>query len=78
MPQIPFQSVSWGADSQSILFVGQSFGIWHIYRFRLDTHELIQLTDHLSNKSPQEWNPRLSAPLQQKLLPVHWGEIKSN
>ena len=79
MPKMPFQSVSFGATGKSILFVGQNFGSWNIYRFHLDTHELIQLTDNFQNdKSPQEWNPSLVVSTQQGALPLFWGEIKAN
>ena len=71
-------TVSFGADGKSILFAGRLFGSWDIYRFRLDTHELIQLTDEFrGDLGPQERNPRLPVSLQ-GLAPTRWGEIKSN
>ena len=79
LPKIPgVTSVSFGADGKSILFAGQHFGSWNIYRFRLDTHELIQLTDefHL-DLAPRERNPRLSVPAQPGLLLQFWGQVKA-
>ena len=78
VPRIPLDTVRWGADGKSILFSAQKDRHWHIYRFRLDTHQLTQLTDSIgADRSPYEWNPRLSVQPQQ-LLPLFWGEIKSN
>ena len=78
MPKMPFQTISFGADGKSILFGGQSFGNWDIYRFRLNTHELIRLTDHFKGDlAPRERNPRLPVS-PQGLTPTLWGEIKSN
>ena len=74
---------AWGADGESILFTtrpvdGPKNLDWNIYRFHLIDKKLIQLTHHVWKDSiGQEWNPRLSVP-QQRLLPVFWGEIKSN
>ena len=71
-------TVSFGADGKSILFAGRLFGSWNIYRFRLDTRELIQLTDEFrGDLGPQERNPRLPVS-PQGLVPTRWGEIKSN
>ncbi len=36
-----------------------------------------QLVDELYRQIGQEWNPRLSVQ-SQRLLPMFWGEIKSN
>ena len=78
MPKMPFASVSFGGDGKSILFRGKRADVWNIYRFRLDTHELIQLTDNLwDDKKPHEWNPHLPVS-PQELDPKRWGEIKSN
>ena len=78
MPKMPFASVSFGGDGKSILFRGKRADVWNIYRFRLDTHKLIQLTDNLwDDKKPHEWNPRLSVLPQQGKLPHYWGGIKS-
>ena len=77
-PLLSVQAYGWGVDGKSILFGGK-IGIWDVYRYRLDTHELIRLTDtpFSDNTAPHEWNPRLSVPPQQGLLPQRWGEIKS-
>lgn len=79
IPGMSIYSQSFGADGESILFSGQPVAAFHqhIYRFQLDTHELIQLTDGLGNNgSPQEWNPRLSV-RPSRVLPLFWGEVKS-
>ena len=79
VPQMDFHSPAFSADGKSILLIGQGVPRWHIYRFRLDTHELIQLTDNMwADLAPQEWNRRLSVPAQQGKLLLYWGEIKSN
>ncbi len=71
-------TVSFGADGKSILFAGRRFGNWDIYRFRLDTHELIQLTDALrGDMGPREWNPRLSVSPRRETLPQTWGRMKA-
>ena len=77
-PLLGVQAYGWGADGKSILF-GGLIGIWDVYRYRLDTHELIRLTNtpFSDNTAPHEWDPRLSVPPQQGRLPVSWGEIKS-
>ena len=77
-PLLGVQAYGWGADGKSILF-GGIIGIWDVYRYRLDTHELIRLTNtpFSDNTAPHEWNPRFSVPPQQGRLPVSWGEIKS-
>ena len=78
LPKMPFTEASFGADGKSILFSGKKALRWNIFRFRLDTHELIQLTDNMGdNKGPHEWNPRLSVS-PQGLIPKRWGEVKSN
>ena len=75
VPRIPLDTVRWGADGKSILFSAQKGRHWHIYRFRLDTHQLTQLTDSIgADRSPHEWNPRLSVQPQQ-LLPLFWGRL---
>ena len=77
-PNMPVQTVSFGADGKSILFGGRVWGRWQIFRFRLDTHELIQLTDEFqSDLGPRERNPRLSVS-PRGVVPTRWGEIKSN
>ena len=77
-PLLGVQMYGWGVDGKSILF-GGLIGIWDVYRYRLDTHELIRLTNtpFSDNTAPHEWNPRFSVPPQQGRLPVCWGEIKS-
>ena len=78
IPKMPVQTVSFGADGKSILFGGKIWDRWQICRFRLDTHELTQLTDEWqSDLEPREWNPRLPVS-PQGLAPKRWGEIKSN
>ena len=80
VPQMPFDTDTFGADGNSILFCGAEDvnGDWHIYRFKLNTNELIQLTNSPGDDAaPQEWDPRLSVPKQQGLLPRRWGQIKS-
>lgn len=78
LPKMPISLASWGADGKSILFSGASQANWDIYRYLIDSGQLIQLTFHFrKDTSPQEWNPRLSVQ-PQRLLPVFWGEIKSN
>ena len=78
LPKMPFQSASFGSDGKSILFSGKKALRWNIFRFQLNTHELIQLTDNMGdNKGPHEWNPRLSVS-PQGLAPKRWGEIKSD
>ena len=83
LPKMPISGGAWGADGKSVLFSGRPADgplnlDWNIYRFRLTDRELIQLTHHVwRDKSPHEWNPRLSVQ-PQRLLPLFWGEIKSN
>ena len=80
VPKMPFDTDTFGADGNSILFCGAEDvkGDWHIYRFELNTNKLIQLTNRPGiTFSPQEWDTRLSVPSQQGLLPQRWGEIKS-
>ena len=78
VPRMPMHSVSFSADGKSILFTGKKANQSNIYRFRLADNKLIQLTDNPgSDIAPQEWNPRLSV-RPQRLLPLFWGEVKSN
>ena len=79
LPKMPISGAAWGADGKSILFTTKPpDGPWNIYRFRLTDRKLIQLTHHIRRDSgPHEWNPRLSVQ-PQRLLPLFWGEIKSN
>ena len=78
IPKMRLQGLSFGGDGNSILFAGKKDNHWNIYRFRLDTRQLIQLTDNLWDaKGPHEWNPRLPVS-PQGLDPKQWGEIKSN
>ena len=78
LPKMPFSSVSFGSAGKSILFKGKRADVSNIYRFRLSDRELIQLTDVPDTDSgAREWNPRLSVPSQQGLLPQKWGAIKA-
>ena len=78
LPKMPISLASWGADGKSLLFSGASQANWDIYRYLIDSGQLIQLTFHFrKDTSPQEWNPRLSVQ-PQRLLPLFWGQIKSN
>ena len=80
VPKMPFDTDSFGADGKSILFCGAEDvdGDWHIYRFKLNTKVLIQLTDSTGiTFAPQEWDSRLAVRPQTRRLPVRWGEIKS-
>ena len=76
-PMLAIQSVSFGVDGRSILFVGSNDGRASSFRVRLDTHELIQLTDvPFSDYSLQEWGRRLSVSLKQQMFLQTWGHIK--
>jgi Tol biopolymer transport system component len=80
VPEMAYVTDSFGADGKSILFSGSVDGgdNWHIYRFELISKKLIQLTNSPGeDTAPQEWDPRLSVPPQQGLLPQQWGEIKA-
>ena len=78
LPKMPFSSVSFGADGKSILLTGWKAKTRNIYRFRLSDRKLIQLTDNPeADTAAREWNPRLSVPPQQGLLPQGWGQIKA-
>ena len=78
LPKMPFSSVSFDAAGKSILFRGKRADVSNIYRFRLSDRELIQLTDVPdADSGAREWNPRLSVPSQQGLLPQKWGKIKA-
>ena len=81
LPNIPdmtgSQSVSFGADGKSILFSGRIIKNWEIFRFRLDTREVIQLTDAPGGDSAaREYNPLLPVS-PQELTATLWGEIKA-
>ena len=80
LPKMPISGAAWGADGKSILITTKpADGPWNIYRFRLTDRKLIQLTHHVQrDQIGQEWNSRLSVQPQQRLLPLFWGEIKSN
>ena len=78
VPRMPFDTASFSADGQSILFSGKKEDGWNIYRFELSGHQLIQLTDNLAEDTmPREWNPRLSVSLKRETLPQTWGRIKT-
>ena len=81
MPELPFATVSFGADGKSILFRGKRGHVWNIYRFHLSDRQLIQLTDIPTNipgkySGVREWNPRLPVS-PQELTPTLLGEIKT-
>ena len=84
LPKMSITGGAWGADGKSILITSKPADApnndlhWNIYRFHLIDKKLIQLT-HLVTKDvlPQEWNPSLSVQ-PQRLIPVFWGEMKSN
>ena len=78
VPRMPFHSTAFSADGKSILFSGKRDNDSNIYRFHLADQKLVQLTDSPgSDVAAHEWNPRLSI-RSQRLLPLFWGEIKSN
>ncbi len=78
VPRMSLDTGAWGADGKSVLFAGKKKDHWNIYRFRLRDEELTQLTNQpFKDSGPHEWNPRLSVQ-PQRLLPVFWGEIKSD
>ena len=77
-PEMTINTVTFGADGQSILFVGDTGRRNSSFRLRLDTNELIQLTDApFSDYSLQEWWRRLSVSLKQQTLLQTWGRIKA-
>ena len=83
LPKRPIRGGAWGADGKSVLFTsrppdGPKNLDWNIYRFGLIDKKLIQLTHHVKrDQIGQEWNPSLSVQ-PQRLLPLFWGEVKSN
>ena len=83
LPKMPMSGGAWGADGKSVLFSarpadGPKNLDWNIYRFHLIDKKLIQLTHHVKkDRIGQEWNPSLSVQ-PQRLLPLFWGEMKSN
>ena len=79
VPRMPFHSTAFSADGKSILFAGKrNNAASDIYRFHLADRKLIQLTDSPGpDVAAHEWNPRLSV-RPQRLLPLFWGEIKSD
>ena len=77
-PMVAIHSVSFGADGRSVLFVGFNGGRNSSFRARLDTNELIQLTDApFGDHSLQEWARGLSVSPKQEALPQTWGRIKA-
>ena len=77
-PMLAIQSVSFGADGRSILFVGSNDGRASSFRVRLDTNELIQLTvAPFYDYSLKEWARRLSVAPKQEMFPQTWGRIKA-
>ena len=78
IPLKVFQPVAFSADGKSILFSGKKQKRWNIYRLHLHNRKLIRLTNTpFKDVGPNEWNPRLSAPLQ-GLTPTLLGKIKAN
>ena len=83
LPKRPISGGAWGADGKSVLFTsrppdGPKNLDWNIYRFHLIDKKLIQLTHHVRrDQIGQEWNPSLSVQ-PQRLLPMLWGQMKSN
>lgn len=83
VPKRPISGGAWGADGKSVLFTSRPADgplnlDWNIYRFHLIDKRLIQLTHHVRrDQIGQEWNSSLSVQ-PQRLLPLFWGEIKSN
>ena len=83
LPKMPIYGAVWGMDGKSILITtkppdGPLNLDWNIYRFHLIDKRLIQLTHHVRrDQIGQEWNSSLSVQ-PQRLLPMFWGEIKSN
>ena len=78
VPRMPFDTASFSADGQSILFSGKKEDGWNIYRFELSGHQLIQLTDNLAEDTmPREWDSFLAVPDPQHLLTQTWGRIKA-
>ncbi|MYE87920.1 hypothetical protein F4X33_02845 [Candidatus Poribacteria bacterium] len=58
--------------------MGSNAGKASSFRVRLDTYDLIQLTDApFSDYSLQEWQQRLSVLLKQQTLPQTRGHIKA-
>ena len=77
-PEMTINTVTFGADGQSILFVGDTGRRNSSFRLRLNTNELIQLTGApFSDYSLQEWGRRLSVSLKQQTLLQTWGRIKA-
>ena len=71
-------AVTFGADGQSILFVGDTGRRNSSFRLRLDTNELIQLTGApFYDYSLKEWARRLSVAPKQEMFPQTWGRIKA-
>ena len=83
VPKMPIYGETWGADGKSLLITtrpadGPKNIDWNIYRFRLTDRKLIQLTHHVwRDQIGQEWKSSLSVQ-PRRLLPLFWGEIKSN
>ena len=77
-PEMTINAVTFGADGQSILFVGDTGRRNSSFRLRLDTNELIQLTDApFYDYSLKEWARRLSVAPKQEMFPQTWGRIKA-
>ena len=77
-PKMTINAVTFGADGQSILFVGDTGRRNSSFRLRLDTNELIQLTGApFYDYSLKEWARRLSVAPKQEMFPQTWGRIKA-
>ena len=77
-PKVTINAVTFGADGQSILFVGDTGRRNSSFRLRLDTNELIQLTGApFYDYSLKEWARRLSVAPKQEMFPQTWGRIKA-
>ena len=77
-PEMTINAVTFGADGQSILFVGDTGRRNSSFRLRLDTNELIQLTGApFYDYSLKEWARRLSVAPKQEMFPQTWGRIKA-
>ena len=77
-PKVTINAVTFGADGQSILFVGSNDGRATSFRVHLDTNELIQLTGApFNDHSLQEWGRRLSVSPIRETLPQTLGRVKA-
>ena len=76
-PKVTINAVTFGADGQSILFVGDTGRRNSSFRLRLDTNELIQLTGApFYDYSLKEWARRLSIAQNKRCSHRHGGASK--